>query len=102
MMTAVASKAVRQAVILPFPPRRNAERQRLALALGGLEQALAEQRQAVETWRSTLANARAAVSGLQDRLHGQTRALDTLAGQLGRLGAQSRRLQGWAETGAPR
>jgi ABC-type transporter Mla subunit MlaD len=87
--------------IIPFP-QRSAEptdpepAERLARALKGLEDALAEQRQAVASWRAALGTLQDTVESLGDGLRRYRGSLDGLHAKVTALNAEAGRLERWA------
>jgi hypothetical protein len=83
------------AQILAFPQKPE---DRLRAALRGLEDALAEQKEAFGTLRSNLATLGGAVSGLQTSLRGYGGALAGTAQGMAKAHAEASRLETTADT----
>jgi hypothetical protein len=81
------------ATILPFPARPLPASLRLERALGGLEEALAEQRAALADFHAALGELRGAASSLQGALTGYHAELGTLAGKIDGLGTEARLIE---------
>lgn len=81
-------------VVLAFPRRPD---DRLRLALLRLEEALAEQRQAVAAWRSSLADLTEATGRLDRSLLGYGAELDSVAEAVRHADTEARRLEETAD-----
>jgi uncharacterized coiled-coil protein SlyX len=98
---------VQTAIILPFRPRpknvapnimpHSAPEDRLARAVAGLSQALAEQRAAVTAWRDALGTLKTSTAGLQKSLTRYQGKLQTLSDSVATLRTQAQSLGEWAD-----
>jgi septal ring factor EnvC (AmiA/AmiB activator) len=89
------------AQIIAFPvaarAQANADAERLAKALAGLDAALAEQRVAVAAWRDSLAALKRSTGGLADSLGRFQAGLETLDADVSALNGRARALERWAD-----
>ncbi len=89
------------AQIIPFPSRSRSrspdESGRLAVALGSLAAALAEQRQAVAAWRSALADLGVEVRATETSLLSHRRHLGVLHEGIAKLHENAKGLAAWGE-----
>lgn len=92
------------AEVIRFPSRRRSastdtpDNDRLRRALTGLQSALAEQRQAIAAWRTSLGELQTTVGGLGDGLRHYRGSLDKLQTDVSTLNSEARRLESWADT----
>ncbi len=91
------------AAILAFPAKSRGQsddraQDRLALALAGLDQALATQRAAVVAWRAALADLHEATGGLRRSLSTYDAVLGSLSGECGALSTETRWLAATADS----
>ncbi|MDI3309192.1 MAG: hypothetical protein QJR07_19105 [Acetobacteraceae bacterium] len=84
------------ATIIPFPRPRQDGMQRLNQVLCTLNAACAGQREAVASFRRNLAGLKASMEQLDRTVRRYRDRLDSLGGEFGSLGAESRRLEKWA------
>ncbi|MEA2740357.1 MAG: hypothetical protein QOH05_3664 [Acetobacteraceae bacterium] len=89
------------ASIIPFPmrprPAEPAPEERLARALASLNEALAEQRIAVATWRAALGDLKETTNGLQDSLQRYRTNLGSLGDSVSALRDKACALEQWAD-----
>ena len=85
------------AEVIPFPARPAADAERLRRALAALDRAIADQRQAVSTWRDALGDLRTAMAGLGGRVATYQGELGKLAGGVSGLNARATWLRDWAD-----
>ncbi|MCC6718432.1 MAG: hypothetical protein IT555_11165 [Acetobacteraceae bacterium] len=90
------------AQVIPFPARsRPAPAEdsalRLRRALTALEAAVANQREAVATWRGAMGSLDGTVRGLQESLHAYHARLGGLRAQVDAVGETARGLEAWAD-----
>lgn len=85
------------AKVIPFPARPAADAERLRRALAALDRAIADQRQAVSTWRGALGDLREAMAGLGGRVAAYRGELDKLAGGVSGLNVRATWLRDWAD-----
>lgn len=95
------------AQIIPFPSRAKraaaaAGQERLANALALLDEALAEQRLAMDQFRLAIGDLDRAVCSLESGLVGYSDELACLNHDLDRLGIEARALEAWADAALDR
>jgi uncharacterized membrane-anchored protein YhcB (DUF1043 family) len=87
-----------QSNIIPFPPRPNAEQERLQQSLSTLQAALDEQRRALRDWRFAMTELGISVAGLGQALGGYQGTLAEVETRLTDLRQNSQQLSDWADT----